>query len=78
MQAMGGSVTAANNTVTNFPVLAGIPEISTSGDIERQHRLSIIKVAAVVMTVVGGLLVFHFFIMDLNIFWAKLMRRLAL
>jgi hypothetical protein len=23
-------------------------------------------------------LVFHFFVMDLNVFWAKLMRRLAL
>ena len=63
---------------TNFPVLAGIPEISSSKDIIRQRRMGLIKIAAVLVAFIGGLLVFHFFIMDLNIFWAKLMRRIAL
>lgn len=63
---------------TNFPVLAGIPEISTSKDIMRQRRMGLIKIAAVLVAFIGGLLVFHFFVMDLNIFWAKLMRRIAL
>jgi polysaccharide chain length determinant protein (PEP-CTERM system associated) len=63
---------------TNFPVLAGIPEISTMRDIERQRRIRMIKIAAIVMVIFGGLIIFHFFIMDLNIFWAKLMRRISL
>lgn len=63
---------------TNFPVLAGIPEISTANDINRQRRLGMIKIAAVIVAFIGGLVVFHLFVMDLNIFWAKLMRRVAL
>ncbi len=63
---------------TRFPVLAGIPEIRTAGDLRRRSRWRMVKIAAVVLVCVGGLAVFHFWIMDLHIFWAKLMRRLAI
>jgi hypothetical protein len=33
---------------------------------------------AAVGVMVVGLVVFHFFVMDLDIFWAKLMRKLAI
>ena len=63
---------------TRLPVLAGIPEIRTVGDLRRRRRMRFIQVAAVVAICIGGLAVFHFWIMDLHIFWAKLMRRLAI
>jgi hypothetical protein len=34
--------------------------------------------AGVVLTIVVAILAFHFFVMDLDIFWAKLSRRMAL
>lgn len=66
------------SAATNFPVLAGIPEIFTSKDLRRKTKLRLVKVAAVVLVFIGGMVVVHFWVMDLHIFWAKLMRRLAL
>jgi polysaccharide chain length determinant protein (PEP-CTERM system associated) len=66
------------STITSFPVLAGIPEITTEKDIRRKKITRIILVIGFIALVVGGLMIFHFLVMDLNIFWAKLMRRLAL
>ena len=68
----------ALSAAAKFPVLAGIPEIRTAGDLRRQIRMRVIKITAVMVIVVGGLLVVHFLVMDLHIFWAKLMRRLAI
>ena len=68
----------ALSAATNFPVLAGIPEIRTDKDLQRQLRLRLIKITALLAIVIGGLLVVHFLVMDLHIFWAKLMRRLAI
>jgi hypothetical protein len=58
--------------------LAGIPEITTEKDIRQKKIIRTIQVIGFIVVAVGGLLIFHYFIMDLNIFWAKLMRRLAL
>jgi polysaccharide chain length determinant protein (PEP-CTERM system associated) len=66
------------SSVTNFPVLAGIPEIFTRKDLHRKIKMRVAKLAAVVLVFISGMVVFHFWIMDLHIFWAKLMRRLAL
>ena len=63
--------------VTRFPVLAGIPEIRTAVDIRRRRRMRFIKIVALVLVCIGGVVVFHFWVMDVHIFWAKLMRRLA-
>jgi polysaccharide chain length determinant protein (PEP-CTERM system associated) len=70
----GDSLTAA----TRFPVLAAIPEVMTAKDIARRRIKRFGWAAAAVGVVVLGLAVFHFMVMDLNIFWAKLMRRFAL
>lgn len=64
--------------VTSFPVLVGIPEISTEKDVRRRKHMRNVKIIGFLFVVIGGLLVFHFLVMDLNIFWAKLMRRLSL
>lgn len=63
---------------TSFPVLVCIPEIFTDREkleskAKRKKNLIIILIAAIVF-----IFIFHFFIMDFDILWAKLMRRLAL
>jgi hypothetical protein len=63
---------------TSFPVLATIPEIVTAGDTARRKVVRIGLAAGVVLTIVVAILAFHFFVMDLDIFWAKLSRRMAL
>jgi polysaccharide chain length determinant protein (PEP-CTERM system associated) len=64
--------------ITEFPVLAGIPEIMTAKDI-RGRRIKRLAVAACLAAVAAlGLVAVHFFVMDLDIFWAKLMRKLAI
>ncbi|KAF0219944.1 MAG: lipopolysaccharide biosynthesis [Geobacteraceae bacterium] len=62
---------------TAFPVLATIPEIVTWQDINRLkgERRKVI-VGVVLLMIVTPLLV-HFLVMDLDIFWAKVMRRMA-
>ncbi len=62
---------------TSFPVLASIPEIITEEDIQRKKRKRVIMIIALVLSVITGLIVFHFLVMDLNVFWAKLMRKLS-
>jgi succinoglycan biosynthesis transport protein ExoP len=63
---------------TSFPVLAMVPLIVTSKDLARRRRNTIVVAVALVMVVAGGLTAFHYQVMDLNVFWAKLMRHVAL
>ncbi len=63
---------------TGFPVLTGIPEIVTPGDIARKKLRRIQAAAGAVAVLVAGVLVVHFFVMDLDVVWAKLMRKLML
>jgi succinoglycan biosynthesis transport protein ExoP len=64
--------------MTEFPVLAGIPEIMTAKDIAGRRTKRLALAVGALAAVVLGLVVFHFFVMDLDIFWAKLMRKLAI
>lgn len=63
---------------TRLPVLCAIPEIVTPGDHGKSRvRRRLILVGTTVSAVVTvGL--FHFLVMDLNVFWAKVLRRLAI
>jgi succinoglycan biosynthesis transport protein ExoP len=63
---------------TRFPVLAGIPVITTDKDIARRRRIRLAWAGGALGVIALGMVVFHLFVMDLNIFWAKLMRKLAL
>ena len=63
---------------TSFPVLASIPDIVTDEDIQRKKKKHIVMIIALVLCVVTGLIVFHFLVMDLNVFWAKLMRKIGI
>jgi hypothetical protein len=64
--------------MASYPVLAGIPEIRTSADIARKRMMRMAGVGAFLLLIVAGVVVFHFLVMDLDVFWAKLMRRIAL
>jgi polysaccharide biosynthesis transport protein len=63
---------------TSFPVLASIPEIQTREDLEREKKRRKTLIVSCIVIVVVALLVFHFLVMDLNVFWAKLMRKLGI
>ena len=63
---------------TGFPVLCGIPEIVTPGDVARKKLRRIQAAAGAAAVLVAGVLVVHFFVMDLDVVWAKLMRKLML
>ena len=63
---------------TGFPVLGSIPEILTPRDIAGKKAKRKIWVLSIVLLVAVGVALFHFFIMDLEIFWAKLMRKLPI
>jgi uncharacterized protein involved in exopolysaccharide biosynthesis len=63
---------------TSFPVLAGIPEIVTDEDLELKKRKQALMIIAVFLSIAVGLVVFHYMVMDLNVFWTKLIRKLTL
>jgi len=60
-----------------LPILASVPVILTAVDEgERKgRRMKFATATAVVL--VAGVLLFHFFVMDLDVVWAKVMRKLA-
>ena len=60
---------------TSFPVLSSIPEIVTEKDLARRKKKRIAISAGVVALIIGGVTIFHFFIMDLDIFQAKVLRK---
>jgi polysaccharide chain length determinant protein (PEP-CTERM system associated) len=68
------SLTAA----TSFPVLAHIREIVTERDLRRRRIKQLVIISATISAVIAAVIVFHYLIMDLDIFWAKIMRRLAI
>lgn len=60
-----------------FPVLGTIPDILTQAEIAAKKRKTRLWSATVLVIMIAGIVVFHFFIMDLNVFWAKVMRKMA-
>jgi polysaccharide chain length determinant protein (PEP-CTERM system associated) len=63
---------------TDFPVLGCIPNILNNADRRRIKIRRFASVASAMLVVTVGITVFHFFVMDLNVFWAKLERKLIL
>ncbi len=60
-----------------FPVLAEIPEIVTMEDELRKKRRRKIIAGVTVLSLVIAVLVIHFFVMDLDVLWARVGRKLA-
>jgi len=63
---------------TSFPVLASIPEIVTREDLKEKKRKRTLMIMGLFIALAAGLVAFHLLVMDLNVFWAKLMRKLSL
>ena len=63
---------------TSYPVLGTIPHLVTESDRQRSRirRSRILMTVGIVIVV--GVLLFHFFVMDLDVFWARFARRLML
>jgi polysaccharide chain length determinant protein (PEP-CTERM system associated) len=59
-----------------LPVLGGIPEIITVAQKAGMQRRRRMMQVGVLVLLVSGVMIFHFFIMDLDIFWARLGRRM--
>lgn len=64
--------------MTAMPVLAMVPVIVTTGDLMRRRMRMVLIFVAFLVLVAAGIAVFHFQVMDLNVFWVKLMRRLGI
>jgi len=59
-----------------LPVLGAIPEIVTAQDCARSRLRKRAAIAGAVASCVVAVIIVHLFVMDLDVFWAKLMRRL--
>jgi hypothetical protein len=58
---------------TFFPVLVTIPEITTKKDAIRRRKKRICLMTGLVLFLFMSLVGFHYFVMELNIFWAKIL-----
>ena len=62
--------------ITQAPVLAGIPEIITPAERFRK-RFGIMFGCILTLVLIGGsIAAFHYYVMDLDVFWAKALRRM--
>jgi hypothetical protein len=64
--------------LTAFPVLAVIPDIVSDEEKQSVMARRRTRIIVAIGAVIAFLLIFHFFIMDFDVLWAKLVRRLAL
>jgi len=62
---------------TNLPVLAGISVIVNRGDVIREKELRKKQLIAASVILLIGLLIIHFFVVDLSILWTKISRQLS-
>lgn len=63
---------------TGLPVLAVIPTIVTRQESRRQLHRKIWIYVGVVLVIGLGLTLFHLFVMDLDVLWARLLRKLEM
>jgi polysaccharide chain length determinant protein (PEP-CTERM system associated) len=62
---------------TSFPVLGVLPEIITQKDQSIKRKRQIAAALGICSTIVVAVVLFHVLYMDLNVFWAKVMRKLS-
>jgi polysaccharide chain length determinant protein (PEP-CTERM system associated) len=62
---------------TRAPVLGAIPVIVTDKDRLRSAKKRRVVLAGSFATVIVAMVSIHFFVMDINVFWAKILRKLV-
>jgi polysaccharide chain length determinant protein (PEP-CTERM system associated) len=62
---------------TSFPVLASLPEIITIEERQSKRSKQYILITIIPLIILVGLMAFHFLVMDLNVLWVKLIRKLV-
>jgi uncharacterized protein involved in exopolysaccharide biosynthesis len=63
---------------TDLPVLAAIPVIVTDKDRLRKKLSAVALIGGSIFAVASALAIFHFLVMDLNIFWSKVIQRFGI
>jgi len=63
--------------LTGFPVLASIPIIITDEDMSLQKTRRTLLIILLPIAIISIALTVHFFVIDLDILWIKLLRRMA-
>jgi hypothetical protein len=63
---------------TSYPVLASIPFIVLESETGKKRNIWMWAGVAILIFVVCGVIIFNYFIMDLDIFWVKLLGRLGI
>ena len=66
------------DAITSVPVLAVVPEIVTWQDTVRAKTRRRNIIVGMALALVVGVVVFHFFVMDLDVFWVRLLRKLRI
>lgn len=62
----------------SIPLICSIPEIVTSQEVARRKKRRNIIILATIFSLIVAVAAFHFLVMDLDVFWAKMLRRLTL
>jgi len=62
---------------TGLTVLAGIPEITVTHESAQVQLRRKVIIIGILLALVIAVICFHFFIMDLDVFWARLSRRMG-
>jgi len=61
---------------TRLPVLTEVPVILSPADILRRRRQRAAVAAGAAAAAVAGIVAFHFLVMDLDVLWARISRRM--
>jgi protein tyrosine kinase modulator len=62
---------------TGLPVLGPVPSLVSPGERRKSLIIRVASVGAAILVITVGVTLFHYYIMDLYVFWAKLGRKLA-
>lgn len=62
---------------TGLPVLGEVPSIMLPSDYRRSRFRRILLYGMACVLIIGAVTAFHYYVMDLQVFWAKVDRRLA-
>ncbi len=63
--------------ITGFPVLTEVPNIITEEDKKKKKTRQMVIAIVILTGIITGVVLFDSFVMDLDVLWAKIMRRIS-